>query len=240
MVDERPGRARQRRARSNAAATRRGEVRRRTAATALNVNAAERAERAATRPRRAVTRLAGDGTLLLRRRGCAKEQGEGARGLHAGAPACYVLRFATAGKQPRAGPAGREAGQRQGEVSPGKKNGATRDCRDAANAYGGRKRMGKEREDGAGSPRRRVKRQDTARRCARGLQRRRWRDGERGRGEERGRETERDGYGRFGIGRGTVGAAWLFDARAQAEQAATRNCPRAACAQRAPGRAASH
>jgi hypothetical protein len=208
MVDERPGRAGQRRARSNAAATRRGEVRRRTAATALNVNAAERAERAATRPRRAVTRLAGDGTLLLRRRGCAKEQGEGARGLHAGAPACYVLRFATAGKQPRAGPAGREAGQRQGEVSPGKKNGATRDCRDAANAYGGRKRMGKEREDGAGSP--------------------------------RGRETERDGYGRFGFGRGTVGAAWLFDTRAQAEQAAMRNRPRAACAQRAPGRAAGH
>jgi hypothetical protein len=53
------------------------------------------------------------------------------------------------------GPAGREAGQRQGEVSLGKKNGATRDCRDAANAYGGRKRMGKEREDGASSPRRR-------------------------------------------------------------------------------------
>jgi hypothetical protein len=26
------------------------------------------------------------GMLLLRRRGCAKEQGEGARGLHAGAP----------------------------------------------------------------------------------------------------------------------------------------------------------
>jgi hypothetical protein len=116
MVDERPGRAGQRRARSNAAATRRGEVRRRTAATALKVNAAGRAERATTQPRRAGTRLAGDGTLLLRRRGCAKEQGEGARGLHAGAPACCVLRFATAGKQPHAGPAGREAGQRQGEA----------------------------------------------------------------------------------------------------------------------------
>jgi hypothetical protein len=61
--------------------------------------------------------------------------------------------------------------------------------------------MGKEREDGAGSPRRRVKRQDTAGRCARGLWRRRWRDGERGRGEERGRETERHGYRRFGFGR---------------------------------------
>jgi hypothetical protein len=35
--------------------------------------------RAATRPRRAGARLAGEGTLLLRRRGCAKEQGEGAR-----------------------------------------------------------------------------------------------------------------------------------------------------------------
>jgi hypothetical protein len=155
MVDEWPGRAGQRRACSNVAATRRGEVRRRTAAMALNVNAAGRAKRAATRPRRAGTRLTGDGTLLVRRRGCAKEQGEGARGLHAGTPACCVLRFAAAGKQTRAGPADREAGQRQGEVSPGKKNGATRDCRDAANAYDGRERMGKEREDGAGSPRRR-------------------------------------------------------------------------------------
>jgi hypothetical protein len=46
------GRAGQRRAHSNSAATRRGEVRRRTAATALNVNAAGRVERAATRPPR--------------------------------------------------------------------------------------------------------------------------------------------------------------------------------------------
>jgi hypothetical protein len=68
--------------------------------------------------------------------------------LHAGHRARCALRAATAGKQPRAVPAGREAGQRQGEVSPGKKNGATRDGRDAANAYGGRGRMGKEREDG--------------------------------------------------------------------------------------------
>jgi hypothetical protein len=37
----------------------------------------------------------------------------------------------------------------------GKENGAARRCRDAANAYGGRGRMGKEREDGASSPRRR-------------------------------------------------------------------------------------
>jgi hypothetical protein len=68
MVDERPGQAGQRRARSNAAATRRGEVRRRTAATALNINAAGRAEHAATRLRRAGTRFDGEGMLLLRRR----------------------------------------------------------------------------------------------------------------------------------------------------------------------------
>jgi hypothetical protein len=85
---------------------------------------------------------------------CAQGQGEDARGLHAEHRARCALRVATAGKQPRAGPAGCEAGQRQGEVSPGKKNGATRDCRDAANAYGGRGRMGKGREDGASSPRR--------------------------------------------------------------------------------------
>jgi hypothetical protein len=112
MVDERSGRAGQRRARSNAAATRRGEVRRRTAATALNVNAAGRTERATTRSQRAGTRLADDGTLLLRRRGCAKEQGEGARGLHAGTPACCVLRFATAGNPVARKGTGLRAGRR--------------------------------------------------------------------------------------------------------------------------------
>jgi hypothetical protein len=112
MVDERPGRAGQRRARSNAAATRRGEVRRRMAATALNVNAAGRTKRAATRPRRTGTRLADNGTLLLRRRGCAKEQGDGARGLHAGTPACCVLRFATAGNPVARKGTGLRAGRR--------------------------------------------------------------------------------------------------------------------------------
>jgi hypothetical protein len=71
--------------------------------------------------RRGEARCAG-GARLLRRRGCAKEQGEGARGLHAGA--LDLLRAADRDGMARS----RRA----------KKNGATRGCKDTANAHGGR------------------------------------------------------------------------------------------------------
>jgi hypothetical protein len=91
-VNKRPGRAGQRRARSNTAATRRSEVRRRTAATTLNIIAvgraawhrdeSERAECAATRPLRAGTRRgragsARRGTGLLR--AATRDGGESSR-----------------------------------------------------------------------------------------------------------------------------------------------------------------
>jgi hypothetical protein len=76
-----------------------------------------------------------------------------------------------AGEQPHAGPPGREAGQRQGEVSPGKKNSATRGCRESP--WWGR-------EDGASSPRRRG---NSGRDAA--LRRWCWRGEGRDRGEER-------------------------------------------------------
>jgi hypothetical protein len=75
-VDERSGRAGQRRARSNTAATRRGEVRRRTAATALNINTVGRAGRAAS-----AASLDCAAWGLVR---CTQGRGEGARGLHVG------------------------------------------------------------------------------------------------------------------------------------------------------------
>jgi hypothetical protein len=84
----------------------------------------EHSDSAATR--RGEARCAG-GARLLRRRGCAKEQGEGARGLHAGA--LDLLRAA--------GRDGRARSRR------GKKNDATRGCKDTANAHDGR-------EDGDG------------------------------------------------------------------------------------------
>jgi hypothetical protein len=80
------------------------------------------------------------------------EQGEGARGLHAGAPACCVLRFATAGKQPRAGPAGREAGRRCRDCRCARRRRGTAETRRIYMAGEERERMG------ASSPRRRARR----------------------------------------------------------------------------------
>jgi hypothetical protein len=140
MVDERPGRAGQRRARSNTAATRRGEVRRRTAATALNVNAAgrvacarwawaarhgdgsERAECAATRPLHAGTRRGRAGSarrgIGLAARCRPRQQGVQSRARELG----YALAGgeSATGTSRCAGPPGRDAGQRLSEVSPAK------------------------------------------------------------------------------------------------------------------------
>jgi hypothetical protein len=97
----------------------------------------ERSEHSdSTATRRGEARCAG-GARLLRWHGCAKEQGEGAWGLHAGA--LDLLRAA--------GRDGRARSRR------GKKNGATRAARTQRTHTAG-ERIGKGREDGASSPRR--------------------------------------------------------------------------------------